>query len=52
MTNERAILILTPGRTRFSPAEYETALEMARTALQNEKDRETEDKKHEMVTGQ
>ena len=33
MTAERAIEILTPGRTRYSPAEYEKALELAREAL-------------------
>lgn len=34
MTVERAIKILTPGGTRFSPAEYEEALALARAALQ------------------
>lgn len=33
MTTDRAIEILTPGRARFSPAEYEKALELAREAL-------------------
>lgn len=33
MTYERAIDILTPGKTRFSPEEYEKALQMARAAL-------------------
>ncbi|MBQ1576611.1 MAG: hypothetical protein IIZ83_06590, partial [Oscillospiraceae bacterium] len=33
MTAARAIEILTPGRTRYSPAEYEKALELAREAL-------------------
>ena len=33
MTSERAIKILTPGETRFSPAEYEDALALAREAL-------------------
>lgn len=33
MTAARAIEILTPGSTRYSPAEYEKALELAREAL-------------------
>lgn len=33
MTAERAIEILTPGTTRFSPREYEEALSLARLAL-------------------
>lgn len=33
MTAARAIEILTPGGTRFSPTEYEQALELAREAL-------------------
>lgn len=33
MTSERAVAILTPGATRYSPEEYEQALELARNAL-------------------
>ena len=33
LRRKRAIEILTPGTTRFSPAEYEEALAMAREAL-------------------
>lgn len=33
MTIDRAIEILTPDKTRYSPQEYEEALEMARDAL-------------------
>lgn len=33
MTAARAINILTPGATRYSPIEYEEALSMAREAL-------------------
>jgi len=34
MTIERAIEILTPNFTRYSPAEYEEALALARRALE------------------
>jgi len=33
MTIDRAIEILTPAKTRYTPAEYEEALQMARHAL-------------------
>lgn len=33
MTTERAVQILTPGATRYTPEEYEQALEVARDAL-------------------
>lgn len=33
MTPERAIEILTPGKAKFSPPEYDEALELAREAL-------------------
>lgn len=33
MTIERAVAILTPGKARYSPEEYEQALELAREAL-------------------
>ena len=33
MTSERAVAILTPGATKYTPREYEEALELARLAL-------------------
>jgi hypothetical protein len=33
MTPERAIAILTPGATHYTPAEYAAALAMARNAI-------------------
>ena len=40
MTIECAIKILTPGTGRFSPAEYEEALAMARAALERQMEEE------------
>ena len=40
MTIERAIKILTPGAGRFSPAEYEEALALARAALEKQMEEE------------
>lgn len=42
MTIERAIKILTPGAGRFSPAEYEEALALARAALEKQMTEEME----------
>ena len=38
MTIERAIEILTPDKTRYTPSEYEEALAMARAALKGKDD--------------